>query len=194
MFPEKILRARAADACELCNATDELSSLPVPPDAGKDPERHILACAICREQLTHPEQADANHWHCLNEAMWKPVPAIQVASWRMLKQLFDQGESWAQDLLDLLYLDEETQAWAEAGLASEDEQEIQHRDCHGNRLQAGDSVILTKDLNVKGAGFTAKRGTTVRNISLVSDNADQIEGRVNGQQIVILTQFVKKAG
>lgn len=194
MFPEKTLQTRAGNACELCNATDDLAPLPVPPDAGEDPDHHILACATCREQLAQPEQADANHWRCLNEAMWKPVPAVQVVSWRMLKQLFDQGESWAQDLLDLLYLDEETLAWAEAGLVAEDEQAIQHRDCHGNLLQAGDSVILTKDLNVKGAGFTAKRGTTVRNISLVSDNADQIEGRVNGQQIVILTQFVKKAG
>ena len=40
--------------------------------------------------------------------------------------------------------------------------------------------------------FTAKKGTVVRNISLVPDNAGQIEGRVNGQRIVILTQYVKK--
>ena len=55
-----------------------------------------------------------------------------------------------------------------------------------------DTVTLIKDLNVKGANFTAKRGTAVRGISLVADNAEQIEGRVNGQKIVILTQFVKK--
>jgi len=48
-------------------------------------------------------------------------------------------------------------------------------------------------LNVKGASFTAKRGTAVRKISLVPDNAAHIEGRVNGQQIVILTEFVKKS-
>ncbi len=35
--------------------------------------------------------------------------------------------------------------------------------------------------------------TAVRNISLVADNHEQIEGRVNGTQIVILTKFVKKA-
>jgi protein PhnA len=51
---------------------------------------------------------------------------------------------------------------------------------------------LIKDLPVKGAGFTAKRGTPVRNISVVPDNAGHIEGRVNGQHIVILTEFVKK--
>ena len=58
--------------------------------------------------------------------------------------------------------------------------------------EAGSSVLI-KDLPVKGAGFTAKRGTAVRNISLVSDNARHIEGRVNGQRIVILTEFVKKS-
>ena len=53
-------------------------------------------------------------------------------------------------------------------------------------------MILIKDLPVKGAGFTAKRGTAVRGISLVLDNAAHIEGRVEGQRIVILTEFVKK--
>jgi protein PhnA len=45
---------------------------------------------------------------------------------------------------------------------------------------------------VKGSSLTAKRGTAVRNISLVPDNPEHIEGRVEGQQIVILTKFVKK--
>ena len=40
--------------------------------------------------------------------------------------------------------------------------------------------------------MVAKRGTAVRGIRLVPDNPDQIEGRVNGQQIVILCQYVKK--
>ena len=53
--------------------------------------------------------------------------------------------------------------------------------------------LFLKDLNVKGGGFTAKRGTAVRNISLVHDNHEHIEGRVNDQHIVILTQYVKKS-
>jgi len=73
------------------------------------------------------------------------------------------------------------------------ESEVRHQDSNGAVLEAGDTVTLIKDLNVKGAGFTAKRGTAVRNISLVADNPGHIEGRVNGQQIVILTQFVKKS-
>lgn len=58
--------------------------------------------------------------------------------------------------------------------------------------QAGDTVTLIKDLNVNGANFMAKRGTAAGNISLSSDNAEHFEDRLNGQQNVILTQFVKK--
>jgi len=68
-----------------------------------------------------------------------------------------------------------------------------HKDANGATLEAGDSVVLIKDLNVKGANFVAKRGTAVRRITLVADNADHIEGKVEGQRIVILTKFVKKA-
>ena len=93
----------------------------------------------------------------------------------------------------MLYLDDETLAWAQAtGEGQEDEDSIVHRDSNGNVLEAGDTVTLIKDLDVKGANFTAKRGTAVRNISLVPDNPEHLEGRVNGQQIVILTKFVKK--
>ncbi|MCK4709481.1 MAG: alkylphosphonate utilization protein, partial [Gammaproteobacteria bacterium] len=70
---------------------------------------------------------------------------------------------------------------------------VKHIDSNGNILQAGDTVTLIKDLNVKGANFTAKRGAAVRGISLVADNPEHIEGRVNGQQIVILTKFIKKS-
>jgi len=54
-------------------------------------------------------------------------------------------------------------------------------------------VTLIQDLDVKGANFIAKRGTVVKKINLVSDNAEQIEGKVNEQQIVILTKYVKKS-
>ena len=133
-----------------------------------------------------------NHWRCLNDSMWSQVPAVQVMAWRMLNQL--RSEGWAQDLLDMLYLDDQTMAWAQAGGAEpSDEDGVKHLDSNGALLEAGDTVTLIKDLNVKGGGFTAKRGTAVRGISLVPDNAEQIEGRVSGQQIVILTKFVKKS-
>jgi protein PhnA len=124
--------------------------------------------------------------------MWSQVSAVQVVAWRMLNNL--RSEGWPQDLLDLLYLDEDTQAWAEEGAETSTEGDSKHLDSNGAILSTGDTVTLIKDLTVKGANFTAKRGTAVRHISLVSDNAAQIEGRVNGQRIVILTKFVKKSG
>jgi len=124
--------------------------------------------------------------------MWSQVPAVQVMAWRMLNRL--RAEGWSQDLLDMLYLDEMTLSWAQAtGEGNVDDDTVKHVDSNGAVLSAGDTVILIKDLNVKGAGFTAKRGTAVRGISLVADNPEHIEGRVNGQQIVILTKFVKKS-
>lgn len=76
-------------------------------------------------------------------------------------------------------------------MSEPDEDAIVHKDSNGVVIEAGDTVTLIKDLDVKGANFTAKRGTAVRNIGLTR-NPEHIEGRVNGQRIVILTQFVKK--
>jgi protein PhnA len=188
-----VLLSRSGGICELCAAAGDLSVYPVPPDSDSSAERSVLLCATCIEQIEDPDRVDTNHWRCLNESMWSQLPPVQVMAWRMLTRL--SAEGWPQDLLDMLYLDDETLARAQAtgeGLA-EDEQNSQHKDSNGAVLEAGDTVTLIKDLNVKGAGFTAKRGTAVRNISLVPDNPEHIEGRVSGQQIVILTKFVKKS-
>ena len=133
-----------------------------------------------------------NHWRCLNDSMWSQVPAVQIMAWRLLKRLSsgDSSEAWAADLLDMLYLDDEMLTWAGSD-ASDDDQEPT-KDCHGAILEAGDTVTLIKDLEVKGGGFTAKRGTAVRNISLTS-NPEHIEGRVNGTRIVLLTCYLKKS-
>ncbi len=191
MTTEQALQERSGSKCELCGATDGLGVYEVPPASDGSAEQSVLLCHTCREQIEQPDKTDANHWRCLNDSMWSQVPAVQVLAWRMLTRLSDEG--WPQALLDMLYLDDATRAWAEAGLASGEEESTIHKDCHGAVLEAGDTVTLIKDLTVKGANFTAKRGTAVRNISLVPDNPEQIEGRVEGQQIVILTKFVKKS-
>ncbi|OUR69849.1 PhnA domain protein, partial [Marinomonas sp. 42_23_T18] len=108
---------------------------------------------------------------------------------RTLKGLIAAGELWAQDMLDMMYLEDATQKWAEAGIVEEREPT---RDSNGAILAAGDNVVLIKDLVVKGAGFTAKRGTAVRGISL-TENPEHIEGRVNGTRIVLITQYLKKS-
>jgi protein PhnA len=51
---------------------------------------------------------------------------------------------------------------------------------------------LIKDLKVKGSSIVAKQGTAVRNIRWTMITAEYIEGKVDGQTIVIITQYVKK--
>ena len=192
MSVEQVLKDRSDLKCELCSAVENLVVYEVPPDATASVDDCLLICETCKNQIINPEIVDINHWRCLNDSMWSQVPAVQVMVWRMLMRLRNEG--WPQELLEMLYLDDETLRWAQAtgeGDAAEDE--VKHLDSNGALLEAGDTVTLIKDLNVKGANFTAKRGTAVRGISLVADNAEHIEGKVNGQQIVILTKFVKKS-
>lgn len=66
------------------------------------------------------------------------------------------------------------------------------KDSNGNILNEGDTVHLIKDLKVKGSSTTLKRGTVVRNIHL-TDNDEEIEGRINKVQMVLKTCFLKKA-
>ncbi len=191
MSIEKALLTRSGSKCELCGATGSLGVYEVPPDSENDADKCVLICESCREQIEQPERVDANHWRCLNDSMWSQVPAVQVIAWRMLTRL--SAEGWPQELLDMLYLDDEILTWAQAeGVGGDDS--VRHLDSNGAVLEAGDTVTLIKDLNVKGANFTAKRGTAVRGISLVVDNPEHIEGRVEGQRIIILTKFVKKTG
>jgi len=191
MSIQKQLQSRSESKCELCGSTHNLGVYLLPPAKKENLDESIWVCDTCLEQIENPEKVDANHWRCLNESMWSTVPAVQVMVWRMLNRL--KAEGWPQDLLDMLYLDEETLAWANAtGEGNDDSEEVKHKDCNGVELEVGDTVVLIKDLNVKGSSMVAKRGTAVRNISLVYDNPEHIEGKVNGQTIVILTKFVKK--
>ena len=66
------------------------------------------------------------------------------------------------------------------------------RDCNGTVLQDGDTVTLIKDLDVKGAGTTLKRGTTIKNITLTND-PELIDCRTKEiKGLVLKTCFVKK--
>ncbi|MCP3941627.1 MAG: PhnA protein [Desulfobacteraceae bacterium] len=189
---EKILYDRSESKCELCGVTEGLGVYEVPPKKTAGADGCILICETCHEQIEGVQKMDLHHWHCLNDSMWSQEPGVQVMAWRMLKRL--SAEGWPRDLLDMLYLDEQTLAWARAtGEGERQESAAKYLDCNGVELAAGDTITVIKDLDVKGTSFTAKRGTAVRGISLVADNHEQIEGRVNGQQIVILTKFVKKS-
>jgi len=183
------LNKRCEGSCELCSSTVELDAYMVKPGSESLLKEQVAVCVICKEQLEDDDKIDANHWRCLNDSMWSQVPAVQVVAYRMLHKL--NATDWAGDLIDMMYLDDETKAWAESGIEDESEKVI-HKDSNGVILESGDTVVLIKDLKVKGSSLVAKRGTAVRRIRLVHDNPNHIEGKVEGQTVVILTQYVKK--
>jgi protein PhnA len=185
------LHERSNHKCELCKSAGPLKIYEVPPSFLSKQDRNILICDKCLSQLEKKEEPDSNHWKCLTEVMWSELPAIQVVAWRMLNRL--KLNSWAMDNLEMMYLDEDTLAWAKAtGDHNMDGTVAFHKDSNGHVLTNGDTVILTKSLEVKGAKVNAKIGTVVKNIHIVENNTEQIEGRIDGQMIVILSKFVRK--
>ena len=185
------LQERSNNTCELCAATENLEIYEVPPKSTAGVDGSLLACNRCVSQINNPETTDANHWRCLNDSMWSEHQAVKVVAWRMLSRLKKEG--WPQDLLDMMYLEDDVLEFAKATDEGVDEGEkIIHRDVNGVILKAGDSVVLIKDLKVKGSSMVAKQGTAVRNIRLDRDNDKYIEGKVGPTQIVIITDYVKK--
>jgi len=185
------LQSRSGNVCELCTATENLKAYEVPPKSTGGVDGSLLACENCISQIENPDTVDANHWRCLNDSMWSEHTAVQVMAWRMLSRL--KAEGWTQDLLDMMYLDDEALEWAKAkGDGVEEDEKIIHRDVNGVILQNGDNVVLVKDLKVKGSSLVAKQGTAVRRISVDRENAEFIEGKVGPTQIVIITKYVKK--
>jgi len=189
MPSQQALKKRSNNSCELCTSTDNLSVYPVPPSSDLSAQQCIYLCQTCQNQIDGENDLDINHWRCLNDSMWNQEPAVQVMSYRMLHKL--STESWAQDALDMIYLEDNVRTWAEQGIAAA-HREGPTRDSNGAELQDGDNVTLIKDLKVKGANFTAKQGTMVRGISL-TDNPEHIEGKVNGTRIVLVAAYLKKA-
>lgn len=189
---EQLLQ-RSNNKCELCQSGDTLKVYEVLPQSRSTEDNNILICDKCRAQIDKKAELESDHWKGLSEAMWSEVPGVKVVSWRMLHRL--KNESWAMDNLDMMYLDDETLAWAKATGDHDNDAAVDlHKDSNGNVLQGGDTVVLTKSLDVKGSTLNAKMGTVVKNIRLVEDNTEQIEGKIEGQVIVILTKYVRKQG
>ncbi|MEA3383603.1 MAG: PhnA domain-containing protein [Campylobacterota bacterium] len=184
MSIKEALVKRSGGVCELCGSSEGLDIYEVTPSNGTV-EQSVYVCTTCKDQLEDNSKMDENHWHCLNDSMWSEVDAVKVVAYRVLSILKNQ------EMLDMLYLEDDIKNWAEQGLVAQESKAI-HRDSNGVVLTAGDTVNIIKDLEVKGAGFTAKRGTAVRNISLPQDDETHIEGRVNGTKIMILTKYLKK--
>ena len=187
---EDELLKRSSGKCELCNGNEILKVYKVLPSRNVEIDNSILACSICVNQLENIGTENANHWRCLNESIWNENIAVQVVAYRMLNRLIREG--WPKEVLEKIYFDDETLIWANAGIEDTDDKKMIHRDANGVVLTTGDNVVLIKDLKVNGSSMVAKQGTAVRNIRLDHENDAYIEGKVDGQQIVIISKYVKK--
>lgn len=97
---------------------------------------------------------------------------------------------------DEFVFDEATGEWISpadaAGVAAGASAQVEVRDSVGNLLADGDAVTLIKELKVKGAGQTLKRGTVIRSIRLTGD-AQEIDCRYEGiKGLVLRAEFVRK--
>lgn len=190
MTLSKQLEERSGGLCELCGAADlALSAYTVAPKPDQ-PENQVAVCPSCEGQISGDDFSNIHYWRCLEGSIWSEVPAVKVLSYRLLGKL--EAEEWANDAKAMVVLDEGEIAWAEAEARMAAEIVV-HKDSFGTVLASGDNVVLTQNLNVKGTNYIAPKGTMVRKIRLVSDNAEHIEGKINGDTIVILTKFVKKS-
>ncbi len=190
MSLERTLQQRSNTTCELCGSNEKLSVYNVPDIKESGEKTALYACNVCVEQMDDADKIDPNHWRCLNDSMWSEHDAVKIMAWRMLNRIKDD---WTQDLLGMMYLEEDTIELAKAsGDGEVDENKIIHRDVNGVVLNNGDSVVLIKDLKVKGSSMVAKQGVAVRNIRLDRDNAEYIEGKVGPTLTVIITKYVKK--
>ena len=167
---EREVKKRAEDKCEFCAQYEHLEIYVVPktPEYIEGQDTLVLVCKACVSQFDDEEVRDSNHWRCLNESMCSSAKPVQLMSWRMLHRLKSFG--WSQDLLDMMYLDEQQLEWAAAAGDAEDKTDaIIHRDVNGVILKTGDNVVLIKDLKVKGTSITIKRGTSIKNIRLTNN-------------------------
>ncbi|MBC8051972.1 MAG: PhnA domain-containing protein [Sphingobacteriaceae bacterium] len=185
------LQNRCNQLCELCGKHDgNLNPYSVPPKGDDSPDNQVVLCVDCLEQINSANYSDTHHWRCLEGSIWSEVPSVQVLSYKILESLI--SEDWARDAREAVYLDESLVEWANAEDALEAEKVV-HKDSYGVILESGDTVVLTQNLNVKGTNYSAPKGTIVRKIKLVQDNAEQVEGKINGDTIVILTKFIRKS-
>jgi protein PhnA len=186
---QSALTKRSLNQCEICQSSEPSIAFLVPESPDKSINSHIYICHQCATFMDFAPESRASivqHFRCLVNSMWSTTPAVQVMSYRLLNKCLP--EPWAQDAIEMMYLEDELLSWAQNGLLNEKQATL---DVNGVALNAGDAVTIVKDLDVKGTSFKAKRGTPVRNIGLC-DNPLHIEGKVNGQRIVIIAAYTKR--
>ena len=178
------LKERSEGLCELCSKNEATNAYVVSPKKDDVMENQVALCDTCLQHIDATDQSF--YWRVVEGSIWNPEPSVQALSYRILQNYKD--EDWASGVMSMVDLDEDTIQWALSGLETANV----HKDAFGNVLQAGDTVVLTQALDVKGTNFSAPKGTVVKRIRLVHDNHEQIEGKINEQMIVILTKYVKQ--
>jgi len=169
---EEQLQARAGGKCELTGEDATLIAYTLPPEVTSNLDNTLLISETLVNQLNKTEQLNPDDWKFLPNAMWSENPSVQIVCWRMLNRLKNEG--WASEALDILYLDDETLSEAKKTGDHENDGYVSfHEDSIGQRLLEGDTVVLTKTLDVKGSSLKATLGTVVKNIRLVADNIEQ---------------------
>lgn len=160
--------------CELCFSDDNCKQSIVP-----NTDLTLTICHSCEEN-TKDLANSGGYWRCLEGSIWGDSVAVKMYAHYILSQL---EQDWALDLKANIDKGDFEQHY---------QKQTQTLDANNQPLSDGDSVTIIKDLDVKGTSFVAKRGTVVKNIHL-TDNPEQLEGRVNGTKIVLLSKFVRKA-
>ena len=184
------LNLRANHSCELCVVKGELYAFTVSPKGDDSIDHQVALCSVCQEGIESNDFSNSNHWRALTGSIWSETTSVQALSYLILDQL--KSQDWAAETLDGVFLDKSTISWALAEVHAS-ENKVIHKDAYGNVLLSGDNVVLIENLNVKGTNYIAPKGTQVKKIRLVADNAEQVEGKINSDTIVILTEFLKKA-
>ena len=105
------LARRAGSKCELCTAAGtKLNVFEIPPVSGEpDSAKCVFVCDICFSGLFEPVKLN-DHWRCLNESIWSEVKPVKILSMIILKKISSKN-SWAGDIIDEVYLDEEDESW-----------------------------------------------------------------------------------
>jgi protein PhnA len=191
MQPTKSLLERANNSCEICSQTStDLNIYTVPTHNFNTDADVVILCNNCNAGITNNDYANAENFRGIQGSIWSETSSVKVLSYKIAQQLLTID--WAQEVVDSAYLTEEELAWANSE-AEATANIVVHKDAYGAVLQSGDNILLTENLNVKGTNFIAPKGTKVPKIRLVADNAEQIEGKIEGSTIVILTKFVRKS-
>jgi len=111
----KDLARRAKSRCELTHAAGVPLRIYEVPPAPPDPEfdRCLLISEPALAQIRNPSTLRPEEWHHLADLVWSDLPAAQVMSVRILRQLAET-EPWAQRLIEETYLDPDIESWAAA--------------------------------------------------------------------------------